>query len=205
MALFKPLLDLLGLKDNKPFNVTEISRAKRKKDNHKQIVAALRQYRPAGKPSYLDLLKKRKQDMQPAEPDPAPGDDSGNGMDVKPPAETHGLYQQGFQGKMPIHATDEALTIIKQYQNNGPYDRIQFPKVFRENGKIIAINSQDEEERKSIGFVRVMYENDVNPESVNKIGINLAKMEDSDMLDCTVVYPAIPTSLNAQSQPSKVS
>jgi hypothetical protein len=205
MALFKPLLDLLGLTDNKPDRTKIISRAQMRRDKHKQMVAALRQYRPPDKPSQLDWLKKRKKDMQPVAPGPAPGGASGDGPDVKPPVEAPGSYQQNFQGKMPIRATDEAIALIKKYQANGPYDRIQFPKVFRESDKIIAVNSHDSSQNTSLGVVRVIYENDVNPDSTNKIGINLSKKEDADVLDCTVVYPAIPTSLNVQSQPSKIS
>lgn len=204
MAL-KTLLSLLGLGDSQTLQKNNLTRKESKKSNQQQIVNALRQYQPRNKPSYLEWLRQRKANLS-AQPSSTPGSGSGAGSGGTGTGtgttQTQVAFPQSFPGKMPIRATQEAIYLIQQLKANMNFDRIQFPKILRDGEKIIGINMSDRSQDTSIGVVNIKYENKTNASTVDKIGINLDRKGNSNMLDCIVVYPAIPTDLTSQSQPS---
>jgi len=186
MALLTPLTQFLGIDSAKKAGEIAMTRREKKKAVQKSIVDALRNYQHASKPSRLKWLQDRKNALG----SPA----------LTPPSQPNTPAPQSFHGKMPIRATQNAIDLIKSLRTSMNCDRIQFPKKMRDGGKIIGVNSADRSRDTSIGTVRVEYEQQINPSTISRIGISLDKK--GNMLECVIVYPAVPTDLNSRTQPS---
>lgn len=197
MPLISLLKDALGFSARaKPAAKETLSRSALSREKKQKTVAALRSHRDPERPKHIDWLKQRKEDL-------LGGSGSGTGSDTGDGQDSN-KFEQKFPGKMPIRATTEALERIKSIKADEHFDRIQFPPVFRDGEKIMAVNLSDHFADKLIGVVSTVYETDSNPASLDKIGITLDVDRDSNMLSCVVLYPAIPTGLAARSQPSSV-
>ena len=187
--------DALGFgRPARPKAEEPLSTAAFRREAQRKTVLALKNYTDPTKPKHIDWLKGRKQDLLDGSDTPS---DPGDSPDLNE-------LQPQFPGKMPIRATDEALGWIKSLKSDEGFDHIKFPPVFRDGAKIIAVNKGDPSADRLIGLVKTRYETDSNPASLDKIGVTLDLNKQTKMLSCVVLYPAIPTGLAVQSQPSSV-
>jgi len=175
--------------------IEAVTRMAINRERKRKTVTALRNRTDLARQKHIDWLRRRKQDLLAGSD---PGSDTGDDQDLN-------QILQKFPGKMPIRASAEALDRLKSLKVDEHFDRIQFPPVFRNGEKIVAVNLSDRSADKQIGVVSTTYETDSNPASIDKIGITLDIDPQSDMLSCVVLYPAIPTGLAVRSQPSSVS
>ena len=195
MSFVDFLKGALGLSSRaKPESAETLSRSAISRERQKKTVTALRNRTDPARQKHVDWHRQRKQGLLDG---PDSGSDTGGDQDSND-------FQQKFPGKIPIRASAEALDWIKSLKADENFDRIQFPPVFRDGEKIIAVNLADRSTDKLIGVVSAVYETDSNPASLDKIGVTLDVDRHSDMLSCVVLYPAIPTGLAVRSQPSSV-